>query len=453
MPVPRTGALSQIANQVSNEWQARQMLSELSGGGGGGFAQAALSDLASGPSQAAIRTGPYRNALGQVDPKLFQARNMLSDLAAPPVPGTSLALRQGYIPPFQYPTQGPGIPSPAGPMTALNSGMTPMGAIGPGNTGPLALGPGSPISAVDDLAAQAQTLSGSAAEAASAGGRFARLRGLLPSLAVEGGAAGGLARLGGLGGLATRAGLYGTAATVAQPVVEAVAPGNNSNIEQGLQGATYGAALGAGIGAPFFGVGAGVGALAGGAIGGALGVISNTFMHGDDVKGDTSTAIQNALGQSNLPPEAQQEILGTYNVLMALAQGDEKEEAAARQQVGQLIMQRMAASEDARTSTESMLATQALAGQFFQPFTQQMMQASNLRSGLTEQMAGDLPPAYRQLARLSAINSQDSTARLASAFSTQAQLIPAIHTLEGLNAQPAAVPGADFASLVAQAQQ
>lgn len=420
-----TGTLNDIAAQLATEQVARGELSALSG--------PALPSETASPNLGRVSSGRYRNVRGQIDPRLFAARQQLTDLA-------------GASPPFA--ANGPVGGGLRGPLAGL------VGADDASNTrywdgvrgrdAAIRSRMGGAAGALDDLAMQAIQGGDEAAAAVSQGGRLraAGSRAVqwgddiaaslgqrqMPSFSIPGGTAGAMARLGGMGGLAARAGTAGGIAMVANPIIDQVVPGSNSNWEQGLQGAATGAAIGATIGAPAFGVGAGVGA----AVGGALGGIAGVLLNGGDPspEADTGAVIGDALSQSGLAPDYQSEIMSTYNVLMSLANGNEAEEAAARQQVGAMIVQSMQEDRAAKQSTESMLASQALAGQFFQPFTGQMLDSANLRADITSQMADSLPGPYQAVARQNATNALDTTTRLASAFSAQAQLIPSMRGLE-----------------------
>lgn len=113
----------------------------------------------------------------------------------------------------------------------------------------------------------------------------------------------------------------------------------------------------------------------------------------------------------------------TYDILKE-TQGKDKANAA----IGQIIMSDMTNRQQQRQQDESsqrrMLATQALTAQFFQPFTKQMMDSAQQRYAISESVAKDLPPEYRSLMRAQNVAALDNAQRTATAYASQAQLIP-----------------------------
>lgn len=200
------------------------------------------------------------------------------------------------------------------------------------------------------------------------------------------------------------------------------------------------------------GAGAGIGAFAGpkGAlIGAVLGGLGNALLGAGDDGPAPDDVLTNALSYSGLTPESQNRITAVYKVMSEL--GDETE---ALNLAGQLIMDEMTAAQQHEQDLQTMLATQALTAEFFQPFTQELLDAANLRASITEQMADSLPGPYQQVARQQAVSGVTSAHRIASAYSQQAQLLPVMHLAE-LNRQrqfqqPATGTG-DLASLLQQA--
>lgn len=389
--------------------------------------------------------------------------------AGGPIPATSAVKSAGQL----GAGVGPKAIGAGNPLASLGAG-TPMRALGPGNplasladdviatasrapwsipAGPTSAFPRAPIGTAartatgfaDDLgmagfkssipAGPTSAFPRAAATlgddlAAAAGGTAGGARGLLSR--VTSGMSAPTSLRSGLG-----RGAVGLGISMAGNYLGEAAGGNESIMGRLLSGA---------------GAGGGIGAFAGpkGAlIGAVLGGLGNALLGAGDDGPAPDDVLTNALQYSGLTPESQNRITAVYKVMSEL--GDETE---ALNLAGQLIMDEMTAAQQHEQDLQTMLATQALTAEFFQPFTQQLLDAANLRAGITEQMAASLPGPYQAVARQQAVTGLSSAQRLAAAYDQQAQLLPVMHLAE-LNRQrqfqqPAASTG-DLASLLQQA--
>lgn len=177
-----------------------------------------------------------------------------------------------------------------------------------------------------------------------------------------------------------------------------------------------GASTGAGLGMMFGPWGAAVGGVAGGLL---------SLLDNDD-EANPEEKLISFIQQAQLPDEKKASYLLQYEILRETT-GDEK---AALQTVGQQIVTDMANAEQAQEQQQKMLASQALTAQFFQPFTQQLLDSAQQRAKIGEQLAGQLPDGYRQIAQMQNAASLDNATRTANAYAAQAQILPAFEAMQ-----------------------
>lgn len=195
------------------------------------------------------------------------------------------------------------------------------------------------------------------------------------------------------------------------------AGGDDSFLGRLIKGAGTGAGLGAFLGPQA--------AVAGGVLGGAY----NAIFGGEEKSGDSVWVKDETLTRAGYSDEDKTQIKLMYQILKD-TQGEEQAKAA----IGQIIIQdlqgRQAQQDFEEQSQKRMLASQALAAQFFQPFTQQMMDSAQQRYAITEKIADELPPAYRSVARAQNAAALDNSTRVATAYAAQAQLLPSLSAIE-----------------------
>lgn len=268
---------------------------------------------------------------------------------------------------------------------------------------------------------------GLASQAAGLGSRFALAPGLTPMSA--------LGRVGG----------YGFLGQVGSGVIDKTnIGGQNSNLEQGLQGAATGAGLGAGVGSIVPGIGTATGAVVGGIAGGAIGVLSNMFGGGggEDAAREPLDVLATAIDTARLPPDQEAAIIQTFDTQLALAdslEGDAKEaaEAAAFEYASQLILQAMQQNQlQAQQQMGPMgggqpdlLALQQQAQQVFQPLADDIRGSAALYSQAMGGIRDSLPPEMQGIADMSVAREMTSADRLASAYMAQAALTPVAQRL------------------------
>lgn len=179
------------------------------------------------------------------------------------------------------------------------------------------------------------------------------------------------------------------------------------------------------------GPGATVGALGGpwGIAGGALATgLFNAIAGGDKTK--PSKWIQDdTLDRVGYTEEDKKQVQLMYDILVDI-HGEEK----ANEEIGNLVLtdlqNRQMLESQERAEQTRMLSSQALAAQFFQPFTQQMLDSAQQRYQLTESLADQLPEGYRAVARANNVAALDNATRVATAYAAQSQLIPQQAALE-----------------------
>lgn len=272
---------------------------------------------------------------------------------------------------------------------------------------------------VNALAAQAANVGSTAAKAGGIAGR-------LGSAVVRPEATGVMryVRPGlGMRGLLGAAGYAGAGLTVSS-LLNGL-PGE-TNAEQALQGAATGAGIGAMAGSIVPVLGTGTGAVVGGVIGGAAGILGNMF--GDKKEGFSFDKVATLMSESGIDTETQAGLQGLYE-LEKEALGDEAAKANLLQRADGYIQQQMMAQEQNAISAQQqqqMLATQALAGQFFAPFAEKMVSSAQQRYQAMQQMLPSLPESFRGIAASQAADALDNATRMATAYQAQAQMIPAM---------------------------
>lgn len=273
---------------------------------------------------------------------------------------------------------------------------------------------------------------GGQAAARGAGGLLSRL----PSMGglLSGGSVAARPMLGGLG--------FGVAGAVGSGLIDRLNPGGqNSNLEQGLQGAATGAGIGAGLGllgGPLAPLTSSAGAAIGGLAGGALGVLGNMFGGGGGDGEEAASPIDilgTAIQSARLTPDQTEEILSTYEVMTALAEnapeGAERDAlmAQAYDTAGQMILQAMQQEEATASGQSNMLALQAQAQDIFQPLAQDIRASGEMYANAMRGLSADLPPEYRKIADYQVARELSSSQKLAAAYQAQAAVTPAINQL------------------------
>lgn len=216
-------------------------------------------------------------------------------------------------------------------------------------------------------------------------------------------------------------------------------PGENSTIEQGLQGA----ALGAGIGSAVPVVGTGIGAL----VGGGLGVLSSAL--GGEEEGpslsqtQTSTMhrMQQAMTIAGVPGVNQQQFMQSLRAQIAMLDPEsptyeadvqatlEMAPTLAADLISQAPLLQQQAAQQARQQAfydpQHVMQLQAQVGQYMQQFTNPMMQQANSIADLMRSSAANLSPAYSNAMNIQAGILQQNAANQAAAYQSQIQSLPA----------------------------
>lgn len=239
-----------------------------------------------------------------------------------------------------------------------------------------------------------------------------------------------------------RVGGYGLLGSAGSNIVDRFdIGGNQSNWEQGLQGAAQGAGLGAGIGSVVPVIGTGVGAAAGGVIGGAVGVLANIF-GGDkkDKAADPRQIIGAAITQAQLDPQTTAKILDTYAVQMTFAKGLDGKDAqtqaenAALQQTSSMILTALQQRQQNTAMTQgmsgpSMLALQAQAQQVFEPIASGIESTGAAYTAAMDRIRGSLPAEYRAINEADTARQSAFSSNLADAYRAQAAMTPMIQRI------------------------
>ncbi len=365
-------------------------------------------------------------------------------------------------------TNWAGITPTASP---LNLGASGLGSLPGAEGGILARGLGGGLSSIAPRIPFGQTLAsqvprGAGAEALAAanalrGGGQAAAGGLasrLPSLGglLQGGSVAARPMLGGLG--------FGLAGTVGSSLVDKLNPGGqNSNLEQGLQGAATGAGIGAGLGlagGPFAPLTSSAGAAIGGVLGGAIGVLGNMFGGGgdgeSDAESDPVSILGNAINMANIPPDITEQILTTYEVSMALAEAQEDDglreqlQAQAFEQAGQMVLAAIGQREQAQSSASNMLGLQSQAADIFDPLARDIETSGMLYADAMRGIRDDLPESYRAIADATTARELSSSQKLAAAYKAQAAITPVVNQLAQYQQDYNSFAAQQFAQALAQ---
>ena len=338
--------------------------------------------------------------------------------ARPMAPGTALA---AFNPTANAPTLSAPLPQIGRTATQNLSGLfrSPAGAIPRGVTAPA---------------------TGSLPYAASGGGLRGALGSATSAIGRLGGGGGGAGLRGALTGvsgraLLGRAGIGAFAGSIGSNVIDRFNPGGqNSNIEQGLQGAAMGAGIGAGVGSVVPVIGTALGAGIGGAIGGGLGIAGNVFgWGGEEERTDPRDQLNTWLGSVNITPDAARTIREQFEMEMLFAEDAEDKDAAQAQalQNAQLGIQQMWATEQAQAQqAERALAFQMSAQQYMAPHLTQMRETQNALSNYLESTASSLPPEFQPIARLTAHQGRAGAERMISAYANQVAAMSQTNALE-----------------------
>lgn len=156
-----------------------------------------------------------------------------------------------------------------------------------------------------------------------------------------------------------------------------------------------------------------------------IGGIANAAFGGKHEGSSSKWLEDDTLDRAGYSEQEKAQIKTMYEVLKSTT--DAK---TASQQIGQIIIQDLTSKQQAvqqeAVSQQRMLASQALAAQFFQPFTKQLLDSAQQRYSITESVAKDLPPEYRSVARAQNAAALDNATRVANAYQAQAQLLPSM---------------------------
>lgn len=287
-----------------------------------------------------------------------------------------------------------------------------------------------PVGVGRTAANQALSLGG---EAASGGGGILSRLPSLPSLALRE----GMTPM----GAAFRVGGGATLGQLGSGLVDQLNPGGqNSNVEQALQGAALGAGIGGGVGSVVPGIGTGVGALVGGGIGAVGGILGNMFGGGGGKdQASPEDVLANAIQTAGLDAVASENVLQVYETQMALAEGlegDAKKQAqdAARQAAGQQILAEVAKQQSQAQALSgaggpSTLALQQQAAQIFQPLAQDIRSGAGLYAQAMQGIMPNLPDSYKGIAQAQVAREVTSADKLANAYIAQAALTPVAQQL------------------------
>lgn len=240
--------------------------------------------------------------------------------------------------------------------------------------------------------------------------------------------------------------------------------GQNSNIEQALQGASAGAGIGAGLGAlggPFAALTMPGGAAIGAVAGGTIGILGNMFGGGGDgeeaEQTDPIDIINRAVNAAQLDPDTQAEIYQTYSVMMAMAEryeeGSEERLAAenlALDQVGSLVLGALGARDEASSAATNTLALQAQAQDIFAPLAQDIETSGMLYAQAMNGIRDNLPAEYRAIADATTARELSSSQKLANAYRAQAAITPAISKLTQYQQDFNSYSAQQFAQALAQ---
>lgn len=163
----------------------------------------------------------------------------------------------------------------------------------------------------------------------------------------------------------------------------------------------------------------------GAVIGGGLGAVYG-LLKGHKKGTDFNTTLDKMSGQANLTGADVSEMKLTYSILKQTGLSDKD----ARAQVGQMALGKIQTGSQAASDQSKMLATQALTAQFFQPYTDQLIQSAQMRHQATQSLLPSLPAEYRGVVAAQDAASLDNSTRVANAYAAQAQLLPAFASMQ-----------------------
>lgn len=172
--------------------------------------------------------------------------------------------------------------------------------------------------------------------------------------------------------------------------------------------------------------------LAGAGVGGLISMLGlSPFSSKSPSTPDLHNALVAAVNAAPLDAATRAQILSSYDVSLAAATTDAEKKAAATQAANLVtsIIQQQAA---AKQQSANALAMQGVIADYMQPYAQGMTQSAQAQYGLVNQLADQLPDAYKPIARLQAAQGLTSANRTASAYMMQASLLPA---MQGAQAQ------------------
>lgn len=244
-------------------------------------------------------------------------------------------------------------------------------------------------------------------------------------------------------GAMLRGGLYGLAGQVGSSLIDATdIGGQNSNVEQALQGAAIGAGTGAGVGllgGPFAPVTVPTGAAIGGVVGGIAGVVSNFFGGGDDKPdpAEREETLATAIQEAGLDDFTTAQILDTYEASLAFAAAEEdddlreQKETLALQQAEAMVLQAIGQRQQlsAGMGGPDLMALQAQAQEVFAPLAQSIRDTGSAYATAMGGLRDQLPPEYQAIADSMVVREVTSSNRLADAYSAQAALTPVVQRL------------------------
>lgn len=166
----------------------------------------------------------------------------------------------------------------------------------------------------------------------------------------------------------------------------------------------------------------------GAVVGGAIGGVGNALLggEGEDPAQEAEQRLQQVLARSTFTDEDREYFTLLYEVQKATTNDPQ----AALQVVGQAIMQRLQDREEERSQHRNMLEMQAVTSEYFKPFTKSIIDSARQRAMITERLAEDVPENYRGLMRADAAASLDNATKVANAYATQAQLLPAFASMQ-----------------------
>lgn len=232
----------------------------------------------------------------------------------------------------------------------------------------------------------------------------------------------GAVATGGFRALAPIAG-YGTLGMLGSSILDRTnIGGQNSNWEQGLQGAALGAGVGAGVGSVVPVVGTGLGALAGGAIGGAAGILGNLFGGGGG-ESDAAPTLDDMFEAANTSPGARAQAQRIYDTLVAMDDSDEGK-AAALQSAQQIILQDAMTAQTVQQDLATTLALQTQAADIFAPAAESVLNTAQTYADATNAILPNLPEGFRGIAERGIAREMNHAEKLANAYMAQAQILP-----------------------------